>query len=496
MTVRVRAVALAATLILLASGAVMLSTAHGSGETENPHWNVAGKRLESGSTKKAKVKTVSEIQLIISGKMSSTEVEVRCKSSSIGSALLEGSAAEHDGKFSGTLEASECKLWKKESKESKEETACEVPAFSSVALKGSLWLAGTKSEAGTTTVMVLEPKEKTEEKNEIAKIEVKGASCSLKNTYLLEGSVAAQGLPQNEEFTYMRWVLPSTAITKAWKPKAEEEEKTIGLKLGGETATMQGEEQAELESVEIFGAGTAPLKGIEAPFWGVLGKRLEGGAEAPLTSGMPKSGTHSTIKGVFQGKEFEIRCTSVKFSEPVLIGSLNQHDGKFKTKGIEFSGCTLWSGGVEQKTCEVPAFSTKALSGRLWFEGPKGSRGTKGVLVLEPETGSVVMEPSIKNKGSETCPFADSPYVVTGSVGFHLSPENEEVETENLTAVSTNKLTVWQSAEQEAERIVELLHEEEVKLCKESKIEKYPVLLETPEIPVTLTGGGKWKFAE
>jgi hypothetical protein len=495
MTVRVRvgALALTALVALFGLGMFMLSPARGSGEPENPFWSVAGRHLESGS-KKATVRNVSEVETIIHGTLASKEVEVRCKTGVMKEAAIEGAATRHDGKVTGVLELSECRLWAVEGETFKEQKGCEVSTITSTRLLGALWLEGTKAAAGTTTILVFEPKELTEGKPKIGNVVItnREACTTFAGTHVLEGSFAARLLPQNEEFTYMRWVLPSTAITKAWKPASEEGETTIGLKLEGGTSRLQGELQAEPESKESFGGGVAPVAGIEAPFWGVKGRRLESGEEAKVQSGAISE--VAVLKGHLKGTEIEIRCKRVVFKEAKLLGSLGQHDGKFDAI-LEFSECTLFAKEgetfKEQKGCEVPTFSTSSLTGRLWFEGTKAERRTKTILILESESG-IFAEPTIKTKTGESCSFAEK-WVIHGSIDLNMKPE-EEVETIDFKDSGLEKQIGWQSAEQEAEREAELWTEEEVTTCSGKVKERHNVTFKLPETPVTLVGGGKFRF--
>jgi hypothetical protein len=100
-------------------------------------------------------------------------------------------------------------------------------------------------------------------------------------------------------------------------------------------ASLLGEMKVELESGETFGGGTAPVAGIEAPFWGVEHKRLEAGEERQLKAGAIAEPAKLNFK--IKGTEVEIRCTHVSFKEVNLVGSKTQSDGKFVTKTIEFT---------------------------------------------------------------------------------------------------------------------------------------------------------------
>ncbi len=483
MTGRARVLMLTAVVLML-SGTIMLSIARGSGEPpENPYWKVAGKRLESG-TKGVTVEGASGVEMVLKGTIASKEVEVKCETSGMKSAYIEGSAAKHDGKVSGVLEMSKCKLWVNESG-FKEKSGCEVEPITSVTLTGSLWLEGSKASEGANTVVVFKPAALTEGKEEIAKIKIKNKTecTTFEGTHVLEGKFAAKVVPQNEEFTRLRWTLPSTPITPVWRPASEEGEETLGVTFGS-AGILEGAVQAESSAKETYGGGTSPIAGEEAPYWNVGGERLGAGVEKEVESG-PLDPEPATFRSKLDGKEIEIRCTKLVLREAKLIGTNPQLDGKLVVRGIEFAECKLFvnEGWFKEKaSCEVPAFETKKLSGRFWFEGTKAERKTKGLLVFEPESGEVFAEPAIKNKGSETCPVAEAAYVIKGDLPLQITHENAEVEENDFSRSEFTFVTAWQSAEQEGERRIELVH-----LC-------YTVVVKIPEFPVKLKGGGKFGF--
>jgi hypothetical protein len=432
-------------LAALLVGGLMSSTAWAA-EPEAPFWRVAGSRLEAGHSITASIKVATGEEITLPGKIEGTEVEIKCKKGSMESGAIEGSSVKHAGKASGTLELKECKLFA----EKKEQTECEIPTIKSGSLVSKLELEGKKEAKGTTAVLVFEPKTKTEEKPVIANVTIN--TCKYKGTYKLEGSFAASLLPENEEFTYIKMVFPKTPITTAWLPMSEEGETSIGLKFAGNTASLQGEMETELTTKEKFGGGIAPLQGIEAPFWTVGAKRLaaEEEREVKSTSESTSATFHSTIKGT----ETETKCTKTIVIETKLIGSLNQHDGKIVIR-IEFSGCTFFAKEgkefVKQPGCEVPTIKTNKLQGRLWLEGLKSEGGTRPLVVLEPESGSVMMEETVSKKGAEACSLAVAGYKMEGNTAVRLSPENAEAAELTLIFPPSPPENAWQSAEQIAE---------------------------------------------
>jgi hypothetical protein len=448
------------TAALLVVGLMTSAAAWGS-ETEAPFWNVAGKRLEAEKSKTASIKNVAGIETILHVTIKTAKAEIRCKTSSFEEASVEGSASKQDGKASSVLGLSECKLFVQEGAEYKEQTGCEVASIKSVKLAAKLWLEGTKAAGGTRTVLVFEPKELTEGKPLIANVVINKETCTYKGTYSLEGSFAAKLLPEDEEFPYIQWAFPTTPITTAWQPPSQEGETSVGLKFSGSTASLQGEDKAELTSKEKFGGGVAPLAGIEAPFWVVGGKRLEAESEkeAVLASGSSSAVFHSTVKGV----ETETRCAKSIVIEVRIIGSLNQHDGKIVII-IEFSECKLFAkeGGkfVEQPKCEVTPIRTNKLDGRLWLEGTPAGRSEKPLIVLEPENLTegkpVMMEQTVRNKGGETCTLAVEKYKMEGNLAAQLKPENKQSAVLTLVFPPKPPENAWQSAEQQAEIKIKL----------------------------------------
>jgi hypothetical protein len=449
-------------LVLALTGLVvvgMLAAASAWGaEPEVPFWNVVGARLAS-SSKPASIANVAGVKASLRSEIETTEIELRCASEALHEGALEGAEAKHAGKATGSLELASCKLFTKEGEAFVEDAECTVSTIKSVPLNGSLWLEGKKGE-GATTVVVFEAKE-----SPLAKITIGG--CALEGSYSLTGSFAARLIPQNEEFEYIQWLQPEAAITTAWRPAGEAGETKIGLALEGNPATLQDEMKVELASHEVFGGGTEPVAGIEAPFWGLERKRLQLGEEEELKeTTVPVQQTKiPRLSWKLKGTEVETRCGKLTVGTPMIEGSLNQHDGRFKAKSLKLSECTFFANEkgefVEQKMCEVPPFSFNKLTGKLWLLGFKSERGDKPVLILGPESltagKSVLGTVAIKNRGSEKCPFVEENYTIEGGLITHIAPENAEASALEL-SVMESATHVWQSAEQEAEKQVVLSH--------------------------------------
>jgi hypothetical protein len=445
---------------LLTVGVLTFSVAWGSGEPEAPFWKVSFTRFESGSKAiSVSIRNATGAEPILHGTILSKSVEIKCKAGGFESGgAIEGSLAKHSGKVVGVLELKECKLFVKEGETETytEQAGCEVPTIKSVKLAGKLWLEGTKAAMGTKPDIVFEPKELTGGKKLIANIEVKvKTTCAYTGTYALEGTFATKLRPENEEFTSLVWVFPATAIPTVWLPESEAGELTVGMELASKAATLQGELQVELTSKEVFGGGIDPVYGVEAPFWIINTKRLEGSFEKSLVSNSPTATIHATIKTV----EVEIKCVQV-LSGAKIIGSATGSDGKIEYS-IKFTECKLFvkEGAVfkEQPKCEVPSFNTNTLSGRLWLEGTKALRGKKVLVVVESANG-VIAELSIKNKGGETCPDTETNYKIEGNLPNRVNPENSESEKVTFVYSSSPPTEAWQPAQQEGEEELGLKH--------------------------------------
>jgi hypothetical protein len=456
-----RAWLLALGLVALTAIGLMAASTAAATEPEVPFWNVAGARLASGS-KAASITNVASVKASLRSHIETTEIEIRCASEALHEGALEGAEAKHAGKASGTLELASCKLFLEEGEAFVEDAECTVPTIKSVPLSGSLWLEGKKGE-GSTAVVLFEPKE-----SPLAKIAISG--CALEGSYGLAGNFAARLIPQNEEFEFIQWLQPETSIANVWRPAGEAGEKTVGLTFEGNAATLQGEVKVELSSHEQLGGGTEPVPGIEAPFWGLGHARLnvqetEELKEEVETPRPPGAAEGPRLSWKLKGTEVETKCSSMTIGNPTIIGSLNQHDGRFTAKSIKLSGCTFYTREkgelIEQTACEVPAFSWKLLTGKLWLQGFRANREEKPVLVLVPEflTGgkSVLGTIAIKNKGSEKCSFVEENYTLEGGLIAHIGPENAEAKQLKLT-ISEPAGHVWQSAEQEAEKQFVLAH--------------------------------------
>jgi hypothetical protein len=447
-------------LALLICGVFMLSSARGSTEPEAPFWQVLGGRLASGQTREFKGGNDTGKEAVLHATLGSTQVEIKCTSNSVLEGHLEGSATKHAGKAIGALELKSCTFFEKEGESYKEQTKCEVPNILSKKLAAKLYLEGTKAKEGTQATLLLEPKEATEGKAEIATVAVNGSGCTLKGSYLLEGKIAASLLPNNEEFTFLTLKLPSTAIATVWEPASEEGEVAVALDLDGAGATLEAEDKIELTTMERFGGGTAPVVGIEAPFTAVGGERLSAGKEKSILSEPITSS--ATWLQVIASTEVQTRCAKGKFTESALVGSEAQEAGKIKG-AIEFSECKLFakegSSFVEQPKCEVSPISTKKLIGGLWLEGTKQTRGTNPVIVFEPESSTegkrIIAEEVIKGS---SCSYTVSKYNLTGSMTAAPFPQN--VQQKVLTYKFEPIVNVWRPGRFEGSASPKLTHEE------------------------------------
>lgn len=134
---------------------------------------------------------------------------------------------------------------------------------------------------------------------------------------------------------------------------------------------------------------------------------------AALVAVAVEAAIHQTIKGT----ETKGECIRGVLKKGYILGSKGQRDGKIYYP-VEFIECKFFAmeGGkfVEQPKCEVSPIKMNPLAGRLWLEGQESERGTKPLLVLEPETLTegkpVVAEEDIRNKGGETCGYSEEKY--------------------------------------------------------------------------------------
>jgi hypothetical protein len=466
---------------LMAAGLIASGTA-AAAEPEVPFWNVAGHRLESG-TRSASIVNANGVKTTLRSQIKGKEVEIQCEKGALAEGVIEGSQAKHAGKAAGALELSGCKLFAKEGSEFKENKGCAVEAIKSAKLSGNLWLEGKKGE-GSSAVVVFESKE-----SPFAKVAISNTGgCDFTGNYGLSGSFAVMLMPQNEEFQYIQWVLPETAIASAWRPPGEEGETKVGLKLEGNAATLQGEMKIELTSLEVFGGGVEPMAAIEAPFWGVDHKRLQNEEEDELEEtteepGPPPAAEASKLAWKIKSTEVETRCNKVGISGARIVGSLGQHDGKFKATSMNFGECSFWAkekgSFVEQTECEVPAFSTNSLVGKLWLLGFRKERHKKPRLVLEPTslTGGkpVIVNETIKPKSGGKCTLVEKEekFPIEGAMPMQTNPENSEKRVLAL-LLSESSAHVWQSAEQEAEKQVVIANGKERIFIKIPKINVKP----------------------
>jgi hypothetical protein len=217
---------------------------------------------------------------------------------------------------------------------------------------------------------------------------------------------------------------------------------------------------------------------VEAPYWKVEGLRLGEGEHKEISAKVKKE---IVLHGEVSGKEVQIKCTSVSASKSEIIGSKERFDGKAGLTLLPKS-CSLWvntgKGFMREEGCEVPAFETTPLSGRLWYEGKKEEH-EKIVLVINPEKSEKSTIANVKvNSIKELCKVPAGLYELRGDAGARVSPIDTEVGSVDLIAPLPPITHVWQPQTTE-------------ELTLSLEFAGRPATLEF-EIEVTLTSGQKF----
>lgn len=242
MTARVKTL-LSSSLIVLLLPALVASSATAN-SIEAPFWHVGGHRLEGGETRAVAIKNPSGTEVTLHGTIGSGAIEIRCKKDIFAEAFYIGSYPETDGTIkTGPIEFAECKLFK----ESKEQTECSVSTIKSIPMKGRLWLEGTEAENGSRIIAAFLP----ESGEQIAEVTITGGTCASKGAYKLEGKFATNIEPEKEYGKVSKYIFPAKPIQHVWQKQFHKEE-TLGLKLDGNTASIQGEQEVQTESKEEY----------------------------------------------------------------------------------------------------------------------------------------------------------------------------------------------------------------------------------------------------
>ena len=207
-----------------------------------------------------------------------------------------------------------------------------------------------------------------------------------------------------------------TAFKKTGPPRAHLE------------AILNGDLRLPLLTVAAFlvicvGAASALANTIEAPFWHVGGKRLEG-HETRGTAIKNPTGAEVTLHATIGGGAVEIRCKKDVFAKSLLEGSFVKTDGVVRVGAIELAECKLFNMGKEKTECGVPSITSNPLAGRMWLEGTELERGNRILVVFEPESGGVpVAEVTITGA---SCTFKGT-FSLEGKFAANIEPEKEEV---------------------------------------------------------------------
>jgi hypothetical protein len=199
-------------------------------------WQRRGETLEKGAV---------PIKLQLKGTATLTAPElvtVECKSSSSEGSDIEGQGKTRQGQDKGRLTFKECKNNKKE---------CTVnePIVTSQT-KSRLEVSETTQGGVLREVDVFEP---TEGKV-FTELKFKGASCLLTGGEKIDGSIAAELLPEGKEAKEGDLQFPEKGIATVISENGEEK---VGLKVGATEipSTFNAGYGAQLESGEEFGVG-------------------------------------------------------------------------------------------------------------------------------------------------------------------------------------------------------------------------------------------------
>lgn len=223
-------VALLGVLALFIVSGVSTSVASASG----PGWKVNGTPLAAQAKQKIKL-VAGETEL--KGKVTLLEVVIKCGTSTVLNPYIEGGGqgAGQDGATAIVYEKCTVK-----------NPGCKVAEpIKTNQIKSHLVLY-----EGQKIGNLIEPSQ-----GELfveVKLENKGTEkCAVAGGFPVKGTVVSEIKPERTEAITGELAFPTAAITKV---KLENQERTVGLKLGSETATFAGKYEAKLESGLPYGA--------------------------------------------------------------------------------------------------------------------------------------------------------------------------------------------------------------------------------------------------
>jgi hypothetical protein len=376
MTVKVKILLLS--LVVLLVPALTASSATAENTIEAPFWHVDGNRLNGGETRAVTIKNVPGTETVLHATIGGGPAEIRCKKNVFSESLLEGSFTRSDGKLEpGTVELSECTLFT----EGKEQVVCSVSAIKSVTLAGKLWLEGTKAAGANKLVVVFQPHTGVL----LAEVAVTGASCALKGTYKLEGKFGTNIEPEKENVKITKFILPMKPIEHVWQPqRGSMQEETLGLKLGGNAASIQGEQEVQTEFKEEYNA-YAPHETRE---FIVKGGTLP--AAVTGTSGISTIHTEiTTIKVVIICKKDKVKGEIEKAAKSKITGKLEE----CSIEGV--ATCTVTASEVKISLFSV---GTLVSEGQI-KEAEEGKPWTEVTI----SGGSCVLKGTFLLTGTQTC---------------------------------------------------------------------------------------------
>jgi hypothetical protein len=385
--------------------------------------------LGSGETRATSIHNPPSTLVILHGTLRNEAIEIRCEKDVFGNSLFEGSAGKHDGRSTGTIELSKCKLF---NSEGKEQATCEVATIKTVALGGRLWLEGSKATEGNRIIIVFKPLGG----ELIAEVNIKGEPCVYDGTYDLDGTVGAHPEPEKEEAKLSKFIFPVKPIEHVWQPPEQTAEETLGLRLNGTKASLQGEQEVELASKEGFG-GFAPHGTHEfVVAGGTLPAKVEGSSET------------SKLRGEILSTKIAVICKKDK-----VTGEIEK---EAKSKGtITLEECEVENETTKEKIkgCKVPNTEipiTDLLVSALVSEDEfKPTHAEEVLIEIKVEGAECVLKGTYKVKGTQICKlpsgelFAVSHEITCTPSGSKLTLASKAATFESTEAVKLESKKEW-----------------------------------------------------
>jgi hypothetical protein len=335
-----------ARLLTLIAATVVITGLIGSSiasAQETPGWDVGPQRLQEGQEEEAVVTPASGTFLSIVGsiRIGSRLFSLRIRSTPVvSSPAILGSCWRCDGKSNETVTFESPEVLTEEQGETKftAQPGCET-SVESKPLAAKMWLEGSKAGNSSKVDVVYNEKTFEESRSKIAKITIikkGGSSCNIiekeigtekekeiEKKFTLEGDFAAKIGPENEEESKKdTFNFPEKPVNRVWQPPGNQTgEETVGLSLAGQTASIIGEQVAELKSGAKFGDIVENKFNTEGTRWLI--------DDDTLTETFPVEGSDGTSRLESQviGVKIAIECTKNTLAE-ASIGALGVSEGE------------------------------------------------------------------------------------------------------------------------------------------------------------------------